>query len=164
MDGVSLLLTLDTFKKRLSNDCLEVQREEGYLKKEKFYFNAPASPNDLKKLPQNTPQEIIDFLKEHNGANLFVDPEYGGSIQFFSVDEILEYREVWECPENFIPFAAGRDGESIICEITQFNENRVWVGEAISFDDEFERLPMDFNSWLDYLFIAQGAHFWDWFR
>lgn len=93
-------MTLDTFKKRLSNDCLEVQREEGYLKKEKFYFNVPASPNDLKKLPQNTPQEIIDFLKEHNGASLFVDPEYGGGFQFFSTEEIIDYKQIWECPEN----------------------------------------------------------------
>lgn len=95
MDGVSLLLALETFKKRLINNRLEVQREEGYLSNDVFSFGSPASENELSKLPNHTPNEMIEFLKSHNGAEIFIHPEYGGGILFFSVDEILEYIDIW---------------------------------------------------------------------
>ena len=164
MDGVSLLLALETFKKRLINNRLEVQREEGYLSNEVFSFGSPASENELSKLPTQTPNEMIEFLKSHNGAEIFIHPEYGGGILFFSVDEILEYIDIWECPENCIPVGVGRDGEWIICEVDRTGGNHIWVGEFISFEDEYERLSMGFADWFDYLLVAQGAHFWDWFR
>lgn len=159
-----MLLALETFKKRLINNRLEVQREEGYFSNEVFSFGSPALENELNQLPDEIPNEMIAFLKLHNGAEFFIDPEYGGGILFFSVDEILEYIDIWECPENFIPVGVGRDGEWIVCEVDRTGENRIWVGEFISFEDEYERLPMGFADWFDYLLVAQGAHFWDWFR
>lgn len=83
---------------------------------------------------------------------------------FFSVDEMIEYRKIWECPEQLIPVGAGRDGEWIVCEVVNEHENYIWVGEFLTYTDDTEKLPMDYTRWFDYLIVAQGAHFWDWFR
>jgi hypothetical protein len=164
MIGVNIMIALEALKKRLIHNRLEVQREEGYVETELFTFQPPATKDDLARLPHRSPSQMIDFLTLHNGAQLFVHPTYGGRIQLFSVEEINEYREIWECPEQFIPVGAGIDGEWIVCEVVNEHENYIWVGEFLTYEDDIEKLPMDYTHWLDYLIVAQGAHFWDWFR
>ncbi|WP_240542639.1 SMI1/KNR4 family protein [Exiguobacterium qingdaonense] len=158
------MVALEALKRRLVNGRLEVQMEEGYVDTLHFSFNAPATEIEIKRLTEKMSNDVIQFLKNHNGAELFVHPTYGGGIQLFSVDEIIEYREVWECPERFIPVGAGRDGEWIVCEVVNEHENYIWVGEFLTYTDDIEKLPMDYTRWFDYLIVAQGAHFWDWFR
>ena len=158
------LEALQALKSRLVENRLEVQREEGEIDTLLFFFNQPATELEIKRLPIRTPEHMMHFLKMHNGARLFVHPTYGGGIQLFSVDEIIEYRDVWECPEHFIPVGAGTDGEWIVCEVVNEHENYIWVGEFLNYEDDMEKLPMDYIRWLDHLIVAQGAHFWDWFR
>ena len=164
MTGVNQLMALKTLKERLIHNRLEVQREDGYVETELFSFQASAAEDDLARLPHYSPSGLIEFLTLHNGADLFVHPTYGGGIRLFSVDEMIEYREIWECPEQFIPVGAGRDGEWIVCEVVNEHENYIWVGEFLTYTDDTEKLPMDYTRWFDYLIVAQGAHFWDWFR
>ena len=95
--------SIEALKKRLNEDKLLVQQEEGYLVEMVFKFNAPALKDELAKLPPYVPTEILEFLAQHNGADLFYDPKNGGETHLFSVGEILEHIDIWECPEYFIP-------------------------------------------------------------
>lgn len=162
--GVELMIALETLKSRLVNNQIEIQNEEGYVDTLHFLFSEPAMEVEIKRLKQMMPNDIIQFLKTHNGADLFVHPTYGGGIRLFNVDEMIEYREIWECPEQFIPVGVGRDGEWIVCEVVNEHENYIWVGEFLTYTNDTEKLPMDYTRWFDYLIVAQGAHFWDWFR
>lgn len=156
---------INSLKSRLYQNKLLVQREDGYVETENFYFHPPASRTDLDKLPDYTPNELISFLEQHNGAELFVHPENGGGTCLFSVDEILEYRKIWECPELFLPIGIGLDGIWIVCQCDKnLNDNSMWIGEFINYEDEFEKLPMNYALWLERLIISQGASFWEWFR
>lgn len=158
------MIALEALKSRLADNQLKVQREEGDVDTLGFSFNQPATELEIKRLPKRTPEAMIHVLNMHNGAQLFVHPTYGGGIQLFSVEEINEYREIWECPEQFIPVGTGMDGEWIVCEVVNEHENYIWVGEFLTYQDDIEKLPMCFKRWFDYLIVAQGAHFWDWFR
>lgn len=157
--------TIEALKKRLHQNKLVVQREEGYVEEEVFNFYPSASEKELKKLPDYTPKELISFLKQHNGADLFVHPEDGGGTHLFSIDEISEYKKVWECPDLFIPIGIGLDGNWIVCQCDKdTGENSIWIGEFLNYEDEFEKLPIDYAIWLERFIIAQGSSFWEWLR
>jgi len=161
------MIAIQALKQRLVNNRLDVQLEEGYVNQVTFSFNAPATATELERLPKETPTEIRSWLNEYNGAKLFEDPEYGGAIELFSIEEILEYRQLWDCPAQFLPVGAGRDGEWMVCEYISEAENRMWIGEFLSFDEEdakLNRFPFSFSQLMDYVIVAQGASFWNWFR
>ncbi|OIN66963.1 SMI1/KNR4 family protein [Exiguobacterium sp. KRL4] len=160
--GMETLLQLQA---RLINGQLEVQKEEGYVEVESFTFYSGASPKELARLPKDTPKEIVHFLSFHNGARLYFTPDGGGGFELFTIDDILAYLSIWECPTGFIPIGAGPDGEWLVCESISESDNRIWTGEFLTYEDsDFERLPFSFSKWLDYLIVAQGAMYWDWFR
>ncbi len=157
--------SLRQLQSRLKNGQLEVQKEEGYVEVESFLFNPGASPDELARLPKDTPKEIVHFLSVHNGARLYFTLDDGGGFELFSIDDILTYLSIWECPPGFIPIGAGPDGEWLVCESISEDGNRIWTGEFLTYEDpDFERLPFSFYKWLDYLIVAQGAMYWDWFR
>jgi hypothetical protein len=157
--------TINSLKKRLNQDKLVVQREEGYVEEEVFILYTPASKEELAKLPDYTPNELITFLKQHNGADLFVHPKNGGGTHLFTVDEILEHKNLWECPEYFLPIGTGLDGLWIVCQCDKAKgETSMWIGEFLNFEDDFEKLSLDYSTWLEYYIIAQGASFWEWLR
>ncbi len=154
---------LDALKKRLHNNRLIVQKEDGYVEEEVFSFYPPASKEKIESLPSNVPAEYISFLSEHNGAVLFEHPENGGGTHLFSVDEIIEYKEAWNCPEWFTPIGIGIDGCWIVCQYDKgLNEYFMWIGEFLNFEDDFEKLPYDFSTWLERFIICQGCSFWEW--
>ncbi|WP_251126031.1 MULTISPECIES: hypothetical protein [unclassified Exiguobacterium] len=70
---------LQALKSRLVDNRLEVQREEGEIETLLFFFNQPATELEIKRLPIRTPEDMMHFLKMHNGARLFVHPAYGGN-------------------------------------------------------------------------------------
>ncbi len=160
--GMETLLQLQA---RLENGQLEVQKEEGYVEVESFTSHSGASPEELARLPKDTPKEIVHFLSIHNGARLYFTPDGGGGFELFSIDDILTYLPIWECPPGFIPIGAGPDGEWLVCESISEGGNRIWTGEFLTYEDsDFERLPFSFDKWLDYLIVSQGTMYWNWFR
>lgn len=155
---------LNALKKRLHNHKLLVQQEEGVVVELTFRFNPPATEDELKKLPDFAPKALLAFLKQHNGAILF-DDEKGGGSALLSISEILEYKELRECPEHFIPVGMGLDGIEMVCECDRENgTNKMWIGEALNFEDEeLVKFPFGFSSFVDYFIVAQGTSFWEWF-
>ncbi|MDC3419715.1 SMI1/KNR4 family protein [Aquibacillus koreensis] len=142
-----------------------MQREDGYLEEEMFRFYVPARNQDLERLPSYTPAELILLLSKHNGADLFEHPINGGGTHLFSVNEMIEHIDLWECPEYFIPIGTGMDGLWIVCQYdTETKENYMWIGDFLNFEDDFDRLPIDFSTWLERFIICQGCSFWEWDR
>lgn len=117
--------TLLQLQARLINGQLEVQKEKGYVEVESFTFHSSASPEELARLPKDTPKEIVHFLRVHNGARLYFTPDGGGGFELFSIDDILTYLPIWECPPGFIPIGAGPDGEWLVCESISEGDNRI---------------------------------------
>ncbi|WP_121611602.1 SMI1/KNR4 family protein [Mesobacillus foraminis] len=153
---------IESIKINLKGNTLRIDRGDGYVENEIFNFYSPASKEELNKLPEFIPKVIIDFLKQHNGADLFVSPKNGGGTHFFSVEEILEHIQEWECPEFFIPFGTGLDGLWIAYQlIPETGGTSVWAGEFIHFDDEFHNLNMDFKTWLEKYIEYNGDPFWE---
>nr|WP_245154040.1 SMI1/KNR4 family protein [Jeotgalibacillus proteolyticus] len=155
-----------SLKKSLNQNKLIVQREEGYIAEEIFHFFPRASEKEINKLPEYTPKDLIAFLRLHNGADLFVHPENGGGTHLFSVEEIVEHQEIWDCPEGFTPIGTGMDGLWIVCqtENRESERNFIWIGEFMSFEDEFEKTSLDFSTWFERFILAQGSSFWEWGR
>ncbi|WP_338472635.1 SMI1/KNR4 family protein [Niallia sp. XMNu-256] len=150
--------SIDALKKRLVQNKLLVQLEDGHLEEVTFHFNPPASENELNKLPWYTPKDLEEFIKQHNGATIF-------NNTLFSVDEILKYMIIWDCPKFCIPIGLAWDGQWIACQYeVKTGENKMWLGEFFNFEEEFEKYPIDFSTWLDYLIVAQGSSYWLWLR
>lgn len=83
----------------------------------------------------------------------------------FSVEEILEHIDIWECPEYFIPIGYGMDGIWIVCQVDiNTKENYMWIDDFIDFESVFSKLTIDFSTWLERFIICQGCSFWDWTR
>ena len=161
------MIAIEALKKRLNQNKLLVQKEEGYVEEEVFRFYPPASKKELAKLPSYVPTELLELLSQHNGADLFDHPEDGGKTHLFSVEEILEYIDAWECPKYFIPIGYGMDGIWIVCQVDKkTKENYMWIDEFLNFEDEdeFGKLTIDFSTWLERFIICQGCSFWEWTR
>ncbi|MFA9560672.1 SMI1/KNR4 family protein [Evansella sp. AB-rgal1] len=159
------MITIENLKNRLQHNKLLVQREDGYLEEELFTFHSPASAEELKKLPDYIPEELLSFFKKQNGAYLYESPHGGGGTQLFSISESLEYKDIWECPNHFFPIGCGLDGLWIVCQcIEGTKENVMWIGEFLNFEDEeqFGKLNIDYSTWLERFVIAQGSSFWEW--
>lgn len=101
------MIAVQVLKRRLENNRLDVQLEEGHVNQLIFSFNGPATATELERLPKETPVAVRAWLGEHNGAKLFEDPEYGGAIELFSSDDILEHQQLWDCPALFCRWGQG---------------------------------------------------------
>ena len=161
------MIALETLKGRLVNSLLEVQKEDGYVARERFIFNQGATDEQLAQLPEWTADDYKTFLRRHNGAKLFQHEtlSYNDGFELFSIKDCLTYSEILECPENFLAIGAGPDGEWIVYELNRPAGNRIWSGEFLNFEEwEEDAMPFGFERWLDYLLVAQGTQFWNWFR
>lgn len=161
------MIALEALKGRLVDGLLEVQKEEGYVARERFIFNRGATDEQLALLPAWTADDYQAFLRQHNGAKLFQHEtlSYNDGFELFSIEDCLTYSEIWECPENFLAIGAGPDGEWIVYEMNRPVGNRIWSGEFLNFEEwEEDAMQFGFERWLDYLIVAQGTQFWEWFR
>jgi len=160
-----LKMTLDALYKRLdAENMMLVQKEKGFLGKQQFSFNPPATEEEIKKLPFKIPGDYEAFLKICcNGAKLFDHPEYGGGLQLFSVEEILEDYQYIDYPPDWFPIGYGYDGcRLIIAPTPQRKGYLYWLDNGGSLGDPFGFLNLTFEKWFDYFIVAQGCKFWEW--
>jgi hypothetical protein len=161
--------TLDGLKKRLVNNKLLVQGDEGFVVEMEFQFNDPASEEEIQEFIQSTgvqlPQDYQAFLRIHNGAILF-QPWYGGQMELFPVSKIIKEKvSIGIFLESWFPIGC-QDGGFLM--IDGDNANRgdqdylLWW-ESSRYED-VEHLNLNFELWLDRFIISQGAKFWHWPR
>lgn len=63
--------------------------------------------------------------------------------------------------DNFTPVGTRLDGLWIVSQYDkETKENFMWIGELLNFEDDYEKLSMDFTTWLERFIICQGCSFW----
>ncbi|MDN4593016.1 SMI1/KNR4 family protein [Polycladomyces subterraneus] len=89
--------TLAGLKKRLVDNKLTVQKEEGFVEEMEFYFREPATDEEIQTFTRSTgvqlPEDYKTFLRIHNGAVLF-KPWFGGQFELYMVSEIIEHKKL----------------------------------------------------------------------
>lgn len=156
-------LTLEGLYKRLEDDKLTVQMEEGFVKEMSFEFYQPISEQELQDFISCTqiqlPVDYFEFLRLHNGARLF-------DIMFlFKLKEVQnKVGIIGYFPENWYPIGSGYDGQYLIIDMEKVrkgeNDYLIWWGSSII--DDAMYLNLNFELWLDRFIIAQGTQFWLW--
>lgn len=70
------MIALEALKGRLVDGLLEVQKEEGYVARERFIFNRGATDEQLALLPAWTADHYQTFLCQHKGRSCFNTKRY----------------------------------------------------------------------------------------
>lgn len=96
------MIALETLKGRLVDGLLEVQKEEGYVARERFIFNRGATDEQLALLPDWTADDYQAFLRQHNGAKLFQHEtlSYNDGFELFSIEDCLTYARFGNVPKT----------------------------------------------------------------
>ncbi|GAA0358416.1 SMI1/KNR4 family protein [Bacillus horti] len=165
-------ITLAGLKKRLDKEnSLLIQAETGYSERAIFHFFPQAEEEDLNKFSRelkiNLPHDYRKFLLRHNGANLFVHPQYGGGIEIFGLDKIWQYYVEYDY-RSLIPkgwFPIGSDNGDMLFVNSNENVDRYssylyWT--ELLFVDDAIKINLNFERWLERLIICNGVHFWEW--
>ena len=171
MDTIGKVLAM--LKTRFDdNRDIELYTLGGDSYRAKCSFNPPATDAMIEELSEKLtvrlPEDYRKMLHFHNGMKLFYTEEYGGAIEFFSVDDIpknYDYlQNIYEGePDEFgrcIPIGHYPDTGWIVLDMKRYEDNtrnyiRVFgiphIGVPGSFEDFFDRLV-----------VAQGAAYWEW--
>ncbi|MBM7692479.1 hypothetical protein JOC77_001909 [Peribacillus deserti] len=169
-EGSIVKQTLNSLKKRLEEggDIIPVQSEHGHVYKATCTFNPPASDEEITNFERQTglllPSDYKAFLKIANGCRLFDDIEYGGEIELFSLEQIIELNEHYDQFEGCYVIAYIYQ-DNIVINSKVYSENQknylLWKGHIDQFKEALP-LKMNFELWLDRFVTSQGAKFWWW--
>jgi cell wall assembly regulator SMI1 len=149
---------------------IQVQAEEGYILNATCTFNPPASDSEIFNFEQHTGYSLLAdykrFLKISNGCRLFDHVTYGGEIQLYSLQEIIDYNQAYDAFEGCFTFTIAyvyQDHIVINSKWVLQNDQHYmyWKGHIESFD-EARPFSMNFETWLDCFIVCQGAKFWLW--
>lgn len=171
---MSIELILTALKQRFAKeDYITLHRENGeIITKVTCEWNNPASDEELQefalKTQQVLPKELYSFLKQTNGAKIF------------SIDG-LDYLEIYDLPEmlNYV------DEYKTNIYYHVYDKNWYMIGRYRGYGDyifvdsqkvkngeedyliyvqvgDIQRLPMNFETFLDRFIVAQGARYWLW--
>jgi len=169
-EGSIVKKTLNSLKNRLEDNgnVIQIQNEEGHLSMVKCTFNPPASEDDIKHFEKQTglilPNDYKEFLKISNGCRLFDSVEYGGEIELYSLEQIIEFNENYDEYEGCYDIAYIYQDNIVINSklISEKKKNYLfWKGHIEQFDDAIP-LEMNFELWFDRFIISSGAKFWSW--
>jgi len=168
--GSIVTQTLNSLKKRLeeNNNVIQVQNEEGHLFDAKCTFHPPASEEDILNFERQSgfilPPDYKTFLKITNGCRLFDDIHYGGEIELYSLEQIIDYNEHYDQYEGCYDIAYIYQDNIVINSrlVSQNKENYLsWKGHIDQFEEAIP-LNMNFELWFDRFVISQGTKFWSW--
>src|SRR5690606_1247599 len=170
-DGSIVKRTLYSLRKRLNenSNVINVQTEEGHVFNATCTFHPPASDLDISNFEKQTgfllPDDYKEFLKITNGCRLFDDINYGGEIELYSLDQIIEcnhnrYDEFEGCYDIAYIY---QDNIVINSKLVSQNKKNYlfWKDHIEQFDDAIP-LELSFELWFDRFVVCQGAKFWWW--
>lgn len=170
-EGTIIKQTLGALIKRLDekDKTIQVQTENGYLYKAKCTFNLPASDSDIihfeKQTGYSLPIDYKEFLKITNGCRLFDDVNFGGEIELYSLEKMIEiYQLGYDEYEGCYSIANIYQDDIVINSklVSQNNRNYLfWKGNLDRFEDA-RSLKMNFELWFDRFIVCQGTKFWWW--
>lgn len=169
-----IITSIDTFKKRLDQDHnLVIQQENGELFPVTFQWNQPATVQEINQFTQLTrwdiPEDFRQFLLLHNGAKLFIPDNQMSSLNLFSISEMLDfYKQDYKnyvnagFPESWymIGWYHGY-GEYIFID-SNLVRSKSFGYMGYSQVGQVMEINLNFETWLDRVFVAQGERYWLW--
>ncbi|MGC4379308.1 SMI1/KNR4 family protein [Fictibacillus sp. Mic-4] len=129
--GSLIQSTLNGLKERLRlvNGKLILQSEGGEVGEVICEFNESTNQENILSFEKNTgwklPDDYKDFLLLHNGANIFDDPEYGGGLELYRLEEIKNIHEEMEFPNHWCPIGYYQNGTGYVCIDTKQTEENL---------------------------------------
>ncbi|OYD08187.1 SMI1/KNR4 family protein [Paludifilum halophilum] len=158
--------TLSGLKKRLVDNQLTVQNENGHVEEMEFQFKEAATDEEIEGFIQSTglqlPEDYQAFLRIHNGSILF-QPWYGGQFELYGVSEIVKNQVPGLHPESWYPIGY-QDGGYLLLDGQKIKKGEpdylIWWESSLI--EDAKPLDLNFELWFDRFVTAQGAKFWDW--
>ncbi|MDQ0229220.1 SMI1/KNR4 family protein [Metabacillus malikii] len=170
-EGNIVKQTINSLIKRLNENgnIIQVQTNEGYLYNANCTFNPPASDIDISNFEKSTglilPVDYKEFLKMTNGCRLFDDINYGGEIELYSLEKIIEFNHKGydECEGCYDIAYIYQDNIVINSKlVSQDKRNYLFWKDHIEQFYDAVPLKMNFELWFDRFVVCQGAKFWWW--
>ncbi|MEK4628572.1 MAG: SMI1/KNR4 family protein [Solibacillus sp.] len=162
--------TLKALQTRLAENknMIQVQVEGGDVFNATCTFHPPATENEILDFERQTgyrlPADYKNFLKISNGCRLFDHVTYGGEIQLYSLQELIDYNQVYDAFEGCFTIASVYQ-DHIVINSKHVLQNKqyylYWKGSIESFEDA-RPLSINFETWLDRIIVCQGTKFWLW--
>lgn len=173
---MSIELILTALNKRLDKENrIIIQRENGEILNVTCDWNCPISNHELQEFTLETqhvlPKELCLFLKHSNGAKLFNDNGLGYDFfEIFNLSQILNYIHEYE---TNIYYQSAYDKNWFMMgnyrgygDYMFVDSQKVANGEdnylIFVHEGDIQRLPMNFETWLDRFIVTQGARYWLW--
>lgn len=164
-------LCLTTLRSRVNkHKLIEIQREEGKLIEVTCSFNPPALKSEIEsffKLNKwQVPSDYFSFLNLHNGAILFTEPKYGGGLELFSLNAIVECRDEYDYMLPPTCYPIGMLNNAILYinseKVKSSLEGYLYWQDCIGDHETAIALNINFETFLDLFILAQGSEFWLW--
>ena len=167
---------IEALKSRLSlKNTLVAQNEAGCVDEVVFEWNAPITDNEMRRIINENnlvlPDEYLNFFKISNGAVLFKDMEYGQwGCRLLSLQDMLKVTNQklvdmgYElATTQFVLSTWIGDSDFLLIDTEKLSDGKYIIDCEGNDPIEYGTiLKWDFEDWLDYLIVAQGAKFWRW--
>ena len=164
--------TLANLATRLNNEPIfSVQNYNGEVMEATCKLYSPPQAEEILEFENETglliPKDFKEFLVQHNGAELFAHPEYGGGINIMNISHMMDlyesYREM--IPTAWYPIGFDDVGflwinSEEVTENTRDCQYLYW-SSLIDINEERTALNSNFEIWLERLITAEGKKFWE---
>ena len=173
---MSIELIITALNNRLDKENnLIIQRENGEILNVTCDWNRPISNHEIQQFTLKThhvlPKELCLFLKQSNGAKLFNVEGLG--YDFFEIFNLSEMQNYINEYETNIYYQSAYDRNWFMIgnyrgygDYMFIDSQKVANGEdgylIYVQDGDIQRLPMNFETWLDRFIVTQGARYWLW--
>ncbi len=164
---------IKNFKGNLVNNKMYIKDESNHEWEASFNWGPrPASEEEIENLIALTgwqlPEAYLDFLRIHNGAQLFLDPDLTQCVDIYSTKEIISYYNSYYLGNNSLRSAYPKEW----CMIGEYNGvgdvffiNTSNVESSKSYvicqsNYSFFELSIDFKEWFRLLLDNEGRRFW----
>lgn len=169
--GVSILKVEKIMKatKEIYGETANIYVGYGRTKLVSFSYGEPLTEEEIARFEEKTkwivPAAFRDFLRLHNGAVLFDDPEYGRGPEILSLDNIMlmnRFYKLW--PNSWYPIV-DLHVSVILIDSERVKAGRddylIWMWKTGAIEDA-QYLNVEFTVWLDRFIVTHGEDFWLW--
>lgn len=163
--------TLGALKHRLDEKGnMEIIAEQGNVHTVNCSFNPPVNIDALLAFQEENnwtfPEDLKEFLINHNGARIFEmllggNINIGGGLQLYSLEEIKKTYKNLQLSSTYFPIGLVLESHLLINskDIEENHPNYLYIaGTSLN----VEPLKLNFELFLDRFIVSQGANFWEW--
>ncbi len=172
MEGGASLLEVEQIvkaTKEIYGETSNIYVGYGRTKLVSFSYGDPLTEEEIERFEEKTkwgvPEAFRNFLRLHNGAVLFDDPEYGGGPEILSLDNIVlmnRFYKLW--PNSWYPIV-DLHVSVILIDSERVKAGRddylIWMWKTGAIEDA-QYLNVEFTVWLDRFIVTHGEDFWLW--